>query len=75
VHRDLEPGNVLLSKLATENTEITEKEAGISSSVPSVLSVANLVPKITDFGLAKQGDTGLTSTGEVLGTPSYMAPE
>jgi tetratricopeptide (TPR) repeat protein len=35
------------------------------------------LPKITDFGLAKQvgADSGLTHTGQILGTPSYMAPE
>jgi hypothetical protein len=34
-------------------------------------------PRITDFGLAKrlEGDSKLTGTGQVLGTPSYMSPE
>jgi serine/threonine-protein kinase len=43
----------------------------------NILLAADGTPKISDFGLAKsmQDTSDHTRTGEILGTPSYMAPE
>jgi WD40 repeat protein/predicted Ser/Thr protein kinase len=43
----------------------------------NVLVDALGVPHVTDFGLAKRmgGEADLTLTGQVLGSPNYMAPE
>jgi serine/threonine-protein kinase len=43
----------------------------------NVLFAADGTPRVTDFGLAKflDADMSHTKTGDVLGTPSYMAPE
>jgi WD40 repeat protein/predicted Ser/Thr protein kinase len=43
----------------------------------NILLAQEGTPKITDFGLAKrlEGGTSKTRTGDIIGTPSYMAPE
>ncbi len=71
VHRDLKPANILLS--FSRDAESSERSAEDSAS-----PLNKVVPKIADFGLARMeqtGPTGLTMSGDVLGTPCYMAPE
>jgi hypothetical protein len=43
----------------------------------NILLDPNGEPRVTDFGLAENvaSDSGLTASGQVMGTPSYMPPE
>src|SRR5262249_31945243 len=41
----------------------------------NVLLTESGEPKITDFGLARIGESDMTASGAVMGTPSYTSPE
>ena len=61
VHRDIKPENVILE----------HKAFAEGATLPERVRV-----KLTDFGIAKLLDAqGVTSTGQVLGSPAHMAPE
>lgn len=66
LHRDLTPGNVLLTGM-DQDTGAVEGDDG--DPVPSEAV-------LIDFGIAQAADDArVTSTGMVVGTPGYLSPE
>jgi serine/threonine-protein kinase len=64
IHRDIKPENVLVNMRPP------------SSAREGPESAQHARIKIADFGIAKLLDAqGVTSTGQVLGSPAHMAPE
>jgi serine/threonine protein kinase len=66
VHRDLKPGNILLASGGPPKGEL---------SAGSPRPLAEFIPKISDFGLAKLTNDDVIGSWAFYGTPSYMAPE
>jgi eukaryotic-like serine/threonine-protein kinase len=66
VHRDIKPENVLVEYRPTRDAAVETPASGGDK----------VIVKLTDFGIAKLLDAqGVTSTGQVLGSPAHMAPE
>src|SRR5262249_26611165 len=85
IHRDLKPANILLQDQAPPTPKLAPVEAarpeggaspGAVAAARGLVFRSSVVPKITDFGLAKVvNDSGRSTTGAVMGSPSYMPPE
>jgi eukaryotic-like serine/threonine-protein kinase len=82
IHRDLKPANILL---VARQQDCADDLDGTRNPTMLVADgeLLQAIPKIADFGMAKcasadweaQVHRSLTVTGDLLGTPSYMAPE
>lgn len=90
IHRDIKPENVLIGfeSLRQPTATVEEGDSAKDQDKPVDSGEAakpsrgarskrgEVIVKLTDFGIAKVLDAqGVTSTGQVLGSPAHMAPE
>lgn len=71
IHRDIKPANIILEGLGApwDRRDLSTLER-VRLTAPGMRAI------LTDFGIAKALDApGTTTTGFLVGTPEYMAPE
>lgn len=80
VHRDIKPSNMLLTRgVPRKGSDADATPDDDTRHEESAFAVRPRI-KILDFGLARytselSADGGITTTGQMMGTPDYVAPE
>jgi hypothetical protein len=77
IHRDLKPANILLagSPRGSDGQVSSGGSGEVTGASGNSSQGGAVAARVTDFGLARMRESGLSVTGEALGTPSYMPPE